>query len=124
MPVSEIKPHAEVQRQAGVPGGIQDVIWRQPDLGLGIEEGKKIEAGWSDADFVCDVDADILRGQCGLSEGDPGLPTTGASPVQKHFQAFSGGHGLSSVPVGLPAPGGGPPLAQRHVLDSWPAFPK
>lgn len=42
-------PHAEVQRQAGVPGGIQDVIWRQPDLGLGIEEGKKIEAGWSDA---------------------------------------------------------------------------
>ena len=72
-------------------------------------------------DFVCDADADILRGQCGLSEGDPGFPTTGASPVQKYFQAFSGGHGLSSVPIGLPAPGGGPPLAQRHVLDSWPA---
>lgn len=42
-------PHAEVQHQARVSGHIQDVVWRQPDLGLDIEEGKKIEAGWSDA---------------------------------------------------------------------------
>lgn len=49
LPTGLCSPHAEVQRQAYVSGDLQDVVWGQPDLGLGIEEGKEIEAGWSDA---------------------------------------------------------------------------
>lgn len=93
-------------------------------MGLGIEEGKEIEAEWTDADSVCDVDADLLCSQCDLTEGDPGLPTTRTSPVEKHLQAFCGGCGLGSIPIRLSAPGGGSPMAQRHVLHCWLAFPK
>lgn len=119
MPVPEIKPHTEVQCQAYVSGDLQDMVWGQPDLGLSIKEGKEIEAGRSDADFVCNVDADLLCSQCGLTEGDPGLPTTRASPVQKDLQTTSGGQGLSFIFIGLAGPGGGPPVPQWHALDSW-----
>lgn len=117
MPVAEIKPHAEVQCQVCVSGDLKNVVWGQPDLGLGIKEGKEIETGWSDADFVCDVNADLLCGECGLAESDPGLPAARASPVQEHLQASCDGCELSFVPIGLAAPGGGPPMAQRHALD-------
>lgn len=70
-------------------------------------------------DFACDVNADLLRSQCGLTEGDPGLSAVGASPVQEHLQASSGGHEPSSVLIRRAAPGSGPPVAQRHALDSW-----
>lgn len=70
-------------------------------------------------DFVCNVDADLLCSQCGLTEGDPGLPTTRASPVQKDLQTTSGGQGLSFIFIGLAGPGGGPPVPQWHALDSW-----
>lgn len=70
-------------------------------------------------DFVCNVHADVLCSQCGLAEGDPGLPTTGASPVQEYLQASSGSHELGSIPIRLAVPGFGPPVAQRHALDSW-----
>ena len=70
-------------------------------------------------DFLCNVNADLLCGQCGLTESDPGLLAVGASPVQEHLQASSGGHELSFIPIGLAAPGGAPPMAQRHGLDSW-----
>lgn len=119
MPVPEIKPHAEIQREAQVSGDLQDMVWGQPDLGLGIEESEEIEAGWSDADFLCNVDADLLCGQCGLAEGDPGVPAARASPVQKDLQASPGGHGLSSIAIRPAVPGGGTPVAQRHAFDSW-----
>lgn len=49
LPRAHHPPHAEIQREAQVSGDLQDMVWGQPDLGLGIEESEEIEAGWSDA---------------------------------------------------------------------------
>lgn len=49
LPTGLHPPHAEVQRQVCVSGDLKNVVWGQPDLGLGIKEGKEIETGWSDA---------------------------------------------------------------------------
>lgn len=48
LPRGHHPPHAEIQRQAHVSGDLQDMVWGQPDLSLGIEESKEIEAGRSD----------------------------------------------------------------------------
>lgn len=93
------------------------MVWGQPNLGLGIKEGKEIEAGWSDANFLCDVDANFLCSEGVLAENDPGVTTTRSRPVQKHFQASSGGlsHGLSSIPIWSAGLTDGPSLPQRHA---------
>lgn len=66
-------PHAEVQCQVHVSGDLQDVVWGQPHLGLGIKEGEEIEAGWSDA-WNREETRSGVRSCCHLPCGPPHRP--------------------------------------------------
>lgn len=68
-------PHAEVQCQVHVSGHLQDVVWGQPHLGLGIKEGEEIEAGGSDA-----WDRGETRSGARICRPLPGGPPPGPSP--------------------------------------------